>query len=143
MSTENKRIATLWFEEVWNQQRTESIEKMLAKDALAHGLGDPDTPIRGTEGFAVFHKAFLNAFPDLNVTVEDIVAEDEKVALRWRITGTLKGDGLGVRPNNRTMAVGGMSIVYIRDAKIIEAWNTFDVLGMHQQLGTLSQITRI
>jgi steroid delta-isomerase-like uncharacterized protein len=140
MSSENKLLAKRWFEEVWNRRQTESIEEMLAEDAVAHGLGEAESPLRGTEGFTAFHKAFLNAFPDLKVTTEDFIAEDHKVAIRWRITGTLQGDGLGIQPSQRSMAVTGMSIVYVRGGKIVEAWNNFDVLGMHQQLGTLSQL---
>jgi steroid delta-isomerase-like uncharacterized protein len=101
MSSENKLLAKRWFEKVWNRRQTESIKEMLAEDAVAHGLSEADSPLRGTEGFAGFHKAFLNAFPDLKVTTEDFIAEDHKVAIRWRVSGTLQGDGLGIQPNQK------------------------------------------
>jgi predicted ester cyclase len=63
-----------------------------------------------------------------------------KVAIRWRATGTQRGDGLGVKPTGRSMAITGMSIVRVRDGLIVEGWNNFDVLGMHRQVGTLSQL---
>ena len=140
MSEENKALARRWFEEVWNQRRHESIAKMFAADGLAHGLASDGGPMRGPEGFAAFHKAFVSAFPDLQLSVEDMISEGDKVAIRFRASGTLKGDGLGVKPTGRSMTVTGISIVRVRNGYIIEAWNNFDVLGMHQQTGTLAQL---
>lgn len=140
MTTENKALAQRWFEEVWNRQQCESISKMFAADGLAHGLGADGGPLRGPQAFEGFHEAFLNAFPDLRVLLEDVIAEDDKVAIRWTLTGTLKGEGLGVRATGRPMKITGMSILRARNGVIVEAWNNFDVLGMHQQLGTLAQL---
>jgi len=140
MSTANKSLATRWFEEVWNQRKPKAIEEMLSPDAVVHGLGPDESAMRGPEGFAAFHRAFLDAFFDLKISVEDVIAENDKVAIRWRATGTLKGDGLGLKPTDRPMSVTGMSIVRVRDGMIVEGWNNFDVLGMHQQLGTLTQL---
>jgi steroid delta-isomerase-like uncharacterized protein len=138
MSTENKALVRRWFEEVWNQKRKESIKEMFAADGIAHGLaGDV---VRGPEGFAAFHEAFVGGFPDLRVAVEDVVAEGDRVAIRWRVAGTLKGPGLGVAPTNRPMSVTGMSFVRIRGGQIVEGWNNFDVFGMHEQAGSLAEI---
>jgi len=140
MSTENKTLMQRWFEEVWNQRRKESIHELFAADGIAHGLGADDSAIRGPEAFASFQEAFVGGFPDLRVSVEDVLAEGDRVAIRWRAAGTLTGAGLGVAPTSRPMSVSGMSFVRIRDGQIIEAWNNFDVLGMHQQAGTLAEL---
>src|SRR4051812_31699563 len=137
MSNENKQLVRRWVEGVWNQQKSESVEAMYAADGLAYGLGADGGPLRGAAGFEEFHQAFLNAFPNLNVSVEDVIAEGDKVAIRWRATDTLRGDGLGVKATGNSMAVTGMSFVRVVNGKIAEGWNNFDVLGMHQQVGTL------
>jgi steroid delta-isomerase-like uncharacterized protein len=142
MSTENKLLATRWFDEVWNQGRTESIARMMSPECNAHGLGAGGSTVQGPEAFAAFQQAFLKAFPNLKITVEDVIAEDDKVAIRWRAAGTLKGEGFGVEPNGRSMEITGMSMVRIRESRIVDAWNNFDVLGIHQQLGTLPQLVK-
>src|SRR5437016_5725776 len=130
MTAENKQLARRWFEEVWNQQKRESIAKMFSADGLAHGLAAEGGPLRGPQAFEAFHQAFLNAFPDLRVAIEDLIAEDDKVAIRWNVTGTLRGTGLGVTPTGQSMKVTGMSILRVSKGAIVEAWNNFDVLGM-------------
>jgi steroid delta-isomerase-like uncharacterized protein len=140
MSSANKLLVRRWFEEVWNQGRTESIAKMFAADGVAHGLAPDGGALKGPEAFAGFQQAFLKAFPDLKLTVEDLIEEGDKVAVRWSTAGTLQGDGLGVIPTGRSMKVTGMTIVRLRDGMLVEGWNNFDVLGMHQQVGTLAQL---
>ena len=140
MSVENKALMRRWFEEVWNQRRKEAIWEMFAAEGIAHGLGGDNSSIRGPEGFAAFHASFVAGFPDLKVAVEDVLAEGDRVAVRWRASGSLTGPGLGLAPTNRAMSVTGMSFVRIQGGLIVEAWNNFDVLGMHQQVGTLAAI---
>jgi steroid delta-isomerase-like uncharacterized protein len=139
-TTENKRLAKRWFEEVWNQHRSGAISKMLAPDGTAHGLGPGGQVLRGPEAFAEFQRSFVNAFPDLKVALEEVIAEGNLVAIRWRATGTHRGDGIGVKATSRPMAMSGMSFVRVRKGRITDGWNTIDMLGMHQQLGTLSQL---
>lgn len=133
----NKQIARRWVEEVWNQRHSAAIERLLAKDAITHGLGMDGNDLVGPEGFLPFHRAFVTSFADLQLTIEDLLEEDDRVAVRWRATGTLTGDGLGLAPTGRRMTVTGMSVIRVENGQIVEAWNNFDVLGMHQQLGTL------
>jgi steroid delta-isomerase-like uncharacterized protein len=140
MSADNKQLSRRWFEEVWNQRRGEAIVKMMASDAVSHGLGADGGSMQGPDAFVRFHQSFTEAFPDLKVHIEDLIAEDDKVVTRWRATGTLKGHGLGVRPTGRTMEITGISIVRVVNGQFVEGWNNFDVLGMHQQLGTLVEL---
>jgi steroid delta-isomerase-like uncharacterized protein len=139
MST-HKELARRWFEEVWNRRDEIAIARMFAPDGIAHGLSPDGQDLVGPAGLVNFHRAYLDAFRDLRIELDDLIEEDNKVAIRWHATGTHTGHGLGVAPNGKTMNVVGMSIVRMRDGLIVEAWNTFDVLGMHQQLGTLAQL---
>ena|SRR5437660_11936374 len=140
MSADNKQLSRRWFEEVWNQRRGESIVKMMTADAVAHGLSADGAPMHGPEAFVRFHQTFTDAFPDLKVYIEDLIAEDDKVVTRWRATGTLKGHGLGVRPTGRAMEITGITIVRVVNGQFVEGWNNFDVLAMHHQLGTLAEL---
>src|SRR5262249_18321993 len=82
-------------------------------------------------------------FADLHIRIDDLIEEGDRVAVRWHCTGTLTGSGLGVAPTGKPMQITGMSILRVHDEQIVEAWNNFDVLGMHQQLGTLGAIAAL
>ena len=69
-----------WFEEVWNNKREDAIDEMFAEDGVGYGLGPEN--INGPENFKVFHRAFVSAYPNLKVTVEDTVVEGDKIATR-------------------------------------------------------------
>jgi steroid delta-isomerase-like uncharacterized protein len=134
----NKHLFRRWFEEIWNRRDASAISRMFAKNGVAHGLGMNGEDLIGPEGYLPFHKAFLGGFADLHVTVEDLIEEDDRVAGRWRARGTFTGDGMGFTPTGRPMVITGMTIIRVENGQVVEAWNNFDVLGMHQQLGTLS-----
>lgn len=132
----NKALVRRWFEEVWNKGRAEAIDEMFAADGIAHGLSDDaENPLRGPTDFKPFHERFRGAFPDIEVVVEDMIAEDDKVAARCSVRGKHTGDHLGVAASNAPVDFTGVSIVRIKDGKIIEAWNNFDFMRMNQQIG--------
>ena len=138
MSEENKALFRRWFEEVWNQGRAEAIDEMFAEDGVAHGLADASgAELRGPAHFREFHRSFRTAFPDIRVTVEDVIAEGDKVAGRCSARATHRADSLGFAATDRPVAFEGMSIVRIHDGQIVEAWNNFDFLSMYQQLGAV------
>ena len=138
MSDEHKALARRWFQEVWNQGRTAAIDELLADQAVVHGLG-PE-PLRGAAGFKPFHSAYRNAFPDVTIIVDDMVAEGDKVVVRWSGAGTHLGDGPGpgLAATGRPVQFHGMTIVRIEHGKLVEGWNVFDQLGMLQQLGVVN-----
>src|SRR4051794_37776672 len=93
---ENEALARRWFEEVWNQRRTDTVREMLTDDSVCHSEGGP---LRGAEAFLEnAHRPFLAAFPDLQVQVEDTVSQGDVVVVRWTATATHAGDGLGLAP---------------------------------------------
>jgi steroid delta-isomerase-like uncharacterized protein len=130
-----KALIRRWFEEVWNQGREEAIDEMFAEDGIAHGLADETSaPLRGASGFKPFFRNFRGAFPDIEVIVEDAIAEGDQVAARCRVRATHAGDHLGFAATQRPMEITGITFARVRDGKIVEAWNNFDFMGMFQQL---------
>lgn len=135
---DNKALMRRWFEEVWNKGREDAIDEMFAPDGVAHGLADEtDAALRGPDGFKPFFRKFRDSFPDIEVIVEDAIAEDDKVAVRCILRGKHSGDALGFAATARPIEVTGIAITRIEDGKIVEAWNNFDFLTMFKQLGTI------
>jgi steroid delta-isomerase-like uncharacterized protein len=134
----NKALLRRWFEEVWTRGRAEAIDEMFAADGIAHGLSDEaGNPLRGPAGFKPFHEIFRGAFPDIEVVVEDVIAEGDKVAARCSVRAKHSGDHLGVAASNAPVDFSGMTIARVRDGKIIEAWNNFDFMRMNKQIGAI------
>jgi steroid delta-isomerase-like uncharacterized protein len=133
---ENKALVRRWFEEVWNKGRAEAIDEMFAAHGIAHGLSEQaENPLQGPGGFKPFHETFRGAFPDVEVVVEDVIAEGDKVAARCSVRGKHAGDHLGVAATNTAVEFTGMTIARIEDGKIVEAWNNFDFMTMNRQIG--------
>ena len=138
MSEQNKALVRRWFEEVWNKGRSEAIDEMFAADGIAHGLSDDaEVPMQGPADFKPFHAAFRGAFPDVDIIVEDLIAEGDKVAARCSVRGKHTGDHLGVAASNAPVEFSGIAIVRINNGKIVEAWNNFDFLKMNKQIGVI------
>jgi steroid delta-isomerase-like uncharacterized protein len=135
MSIENKTLVQRWFSEVWNEGRADAIDELLADDAVIHGLG---ANLQGPAEFKRFHSAYRNAYPDVTIDVDDLVAEGDMVAVRWSAIGTHRGDGLGFPATGRRAQFTGMVFVRIKEGRLVEGWNNFDQLGMLQQLGIVS-----
>ena len=138
MSLQPDTVMRAWFEEVWNQGREDTIQRLFTADGLAHGL--PGGPLRGPDAFRQHFQKFRGAFPDIRVDVERTVTEGEFVAIHCRVTGTHQGDTLGIAPTGRRIDFEGVTIAKVVDGQVREGWNCFDFLTMYQQLGVLPQI---
>jgi steroid delta-isomerase-like uncharacterized protein len=135
---DNASLIRRWFEEVWNKGREEAIDELFGEEGVAHGLADvADGKLRGPAGFKPFFRNFREAFPEMEVVVEDTVSEGDKVAARCVVRGRHGGDTLGFAATDRSVDFTGIAIVRIDDGKIVEAWNNFDFMTMFQQLGAL------
>ena len=132
-------VARRWFEEVWNQGRAELIPELLAADAPIHDVGAPGDVRRGPEGFRPTYEKLRGAFPDIQFTIEEIIGERDIVALRWTARMTHRGPHLGIAPTDTQVSVSGMGFARVRDGKVVEAWNNWDMMGLLQQLGQISQ----
>ena len=139
MSEENKQLIRRWFDEVWNNGRAEVIEELFDENGVAHGLGDdPANPIKGPSGFRPFYETFRQAFPNMVVDVEDVVAEGDKVVARCSVRAKHEGEFMGRAATQAPVEFTGITIVRIDNGKIVEAWNNFDFMTMYKQVGHLS-----
>jgi steroid delta-isomerase-like uncharacterized protein len=139
VSEENKQLIRRWFEEVWNKGRAEAIEEMFDENGIAHGLSDdPSSPMTGPGGYRPFYTTFREAFPNIMVVIEDMIAEDDKVAARCSVRAKHEGEFMGRGATQAPVEFTGMTIVRIHNGKIVEAWNNFDFMTMYKQVGHLS-----
>ena len=138
MSDEKTALIRRWFEEVWNKGREEAIDELFAAEGIAHGLADEaGNDLRGPEDYKPFFRRFRSAFPDIEVVVEDTVAEGDKVAARCLVRGKHQSDSLGFAATGQATEFSGITIVRIEKGKIVEAWNNFDFMTMYKQIGAL------
>ena len=139
MAEEYQTFMHRWFEEVWNKQCEAAIDEMCTEDVVANGLTDAEgKTIRGVEAYKTLFRAFVSAYPNIKITVEDTISEGDKMVARCRVNGTHEGEGLGIAPTNQPLEFTGITIVRLEDGKIAEAWNEFDFMKMYRQLGVLS-----
>lgn len=128
-----------WFDEVWNEGNTDTIDEMLHPEMVAHGLSDTrGQEIPGVDAFKVFHQNLRSAVPDLNVTVEQTVAEGEFMVARCRVRGTHTGEGLGFPASGRPVDFSGMTMMRIVDNRVVENWDCYDFLTLMQQVGMVN-----
>jgi steroid delta-isomerase-like uncharacterized protein len=136
MSTEElKAIVRRDVEEFWNARNLAKVDEFFAPTYANH---EPNAPqVRDLAAFKQYAAALFAAFPDLHVTIEDMVAEGDQVAKRYSITGTHRGEWLGLPPTGKPATITGITIYRIADGKIVECWWSYDALGMLQQLGVI------
>jgi len=130
----NKAIVLRSYEEVWHQGKLEVIDEIFAVDFISH---EPVGEIHGVEGLKQYAPMVLTAFPDIQITTEDQIAEGDKVVIRWTITGTHKGEFMGISPTGVQVTWTGITIYRIAGGKIVELWANSDDLGVLQQLGVI------
>ncbi len=136
MSTDNKAIVRRLYEEVWNKRRLELVDEIISP---SHALHDPNVSgsAVGPEAYKRQVTRFITAFPDLRLTIEDMVGENEKLAVAWTISGTHKGEFMGIPATNKKVSVDGITINHIVNAKIMDSYISWDAWGAMQQLGVV------
>ena len=107
---------------------------MATIDVVAHTT---TVDLKGWEGWKQYANMFLTAFPDLELTTEDLIAEGDKVVVRWSAHGTHRGPLRNLKPTGKHMKVTGVAIYRFVDNKVAEGWALNDTLGMMQQLGAI------
>lgn len=131
----NKNVVQKTFEVVWNQHNPAAIDELYAADYAAHNDLPGVTPDR--KGFKNWVNMTTKAFPDIEFTIKDQVAEGDEVVTRWEAHGTQKGEFMGIPPSGKEVTVTGLSINRVQNNKIKEAWLEWDSLSMMQQLGAI------
>jgi steroid delta-isomerase-like uncharacterized protein len=107
---------------------------LLRPDMVVHGM--PGVP-PGRAGFLALSQQFLTAFPDVQTTVEDVVAEGDKVVVRWTAQGTHQGAFFGVPGSGLRVTAQAIEIWRVADGQLAELWTQVDLLGMLQQVGAI------
>jgi steroid delta-isomerase-like uncharacterized protein len=134
-TTDNEANIRTLIEEVWNKGNLAAAEDLVAADAVDHDPARaPDLP-QGREGLKKAVSMYRSAFSDLRLSIDDLLAHEDKVVWRWHSEGTHTGEFFGLLPTNRHGGVTGISIARLEDGKVVESWSEWDNLGLLQQLG--------
>ena len=136
MSEENKAIVRQQEEELFTQGNLDAADEVYAPDYVGHDPSNSEE-VRGLEAAKRAASDYRQAFPDLRVTVEDLIAEEYMVAARLRVRGTHLGDLNGIAPTGRRVDFTGIVISRVEGGRIAEDWANFDDLGMMRQLGVI------
>jgi steroid delta-isomerase-like uncharacterized protein len=137
MSEENK-VLTRRSWEIVSEGNLDTLEDALAEvyaDNVV--LHEPDEDVRGIEGLKQFVSMIRSAIPDLRITLEEDIAEGDKVVSRWRAQGTHQGELMGIAPTSNQVMITGITIHRIEEGKIAEEWENWDALGLMQQIGAV------
>ncbi len=131
---ENKALSRRFYAEVVNQGNLDLIDELVAEDFVEHEQM-PGLPTMGPEAVKAAFTMFLAAFPDLHIAADDMIAEGDKVVVRITMSGTHKGEFMGIAPTNKGFKVQVIDVVAFRDGKATDHWGLTDQVAMMEQLG--------
>jgi steroid delta-isomerase-like uncharacterized protein len=134
----NKIVVRRALEELWNNGNLSIVDELYDAGFVRQ---DPATPgfESGLESVKRLATLYRTAFPDLRVTIEDMIVEGDKVVTRWISTGTHQGELQGIAPTGRAITVSGISITCLSGGKIVEEQSNWDNFGMMRQLGVIDE----
>ena len=138
MPEENKALIRRLVEEGWNKRNLALVDELYA-DCVYHSPATGE--IKG-EALKQFLASMLAAFPDIRFTIEDQVAEGDKLVGRWSCTGTHQGESMGLAPTGKQFTTSGLFISRIVDGKVVEEREEWDALGFLQQLGVVPPVAK-
>jgi predicted ester cyclase len=132
-----EQLMRRWFDEVWNQGRSDTIDQMFPETSVMWGVGRPDDSSKGPAVFKEFHRKMRSACPNVKIVLDHVVHQDDTAFARWTAIMTVTGEGLGVSPNGQRIEIRGMSACRAENGVITEGWNVWDQMGLARQLGLL------
>jgi predicted ester cyclase len=135
---ENKALARRWFEDLFNAGNLEVADEIIAPEHVNHDPTIPGIP-SGPEGQKQIVNVYRGAFTNAHITVEEQLAEGDRVVTRWSGSGTHQGELMGVAPTGNQVTITGLTINRISDGKIVESWSNYDALGMMRQIGAIPE----
>ena len=130
---ENKTLLRRYIEEVWDKQNPDALDEFLAPHYKRHR--SPMSASLTREGQKQLLTQFRTAFPDIQVTIEEIIAEDDRIAFRSTMRGTHRAEFMGIAPTGKKIEVSLLDIIHIQDSRIIEQWGGPDMFCLVRQLG--------
>ena len=133
MSEQNKALAKRFYEEIFNKKNLNAIDELCAPNFVDHSAMPGQAP--GVKGLKDSFSMFMKAFPDMRVTLDEMIAERDVVAARFSGEGTHKGELFGTAPTGKKIKFNGIDMIRIRDGKAVEAWHQGDDMIGLMQLG--------
>ncbi len=133
MSKELNKESQKKFGDAINSGNLEQLRDLVAPNVKDHDPAPNQGP--GPQGYIDFFTMMRNAFPDMQTEVEHMVVDDENVAFAYTLTGTHKGDFMGISGSGKSVKVRGMQISRFKDGKLVERWGSTDELGILKQIG--------
>ena len=134
MSETHKAAMRRFFEDVYNKGDPEALNELAAPGFVSHDRGNPS---HDREGVRQIVAAIRTAFPDVQFTADDVIAEGDRVAARFTMRGTHRGDFMGVPATGKEVIVTGIDIVRFNDGKAVEHWHEWSGMELLQQLGVM------
>lgn len=135
MSTEDNKALVHRAFEVLNKKNLSVLDELIDPNFVYHFAAYP--PVQGIKGLQQVFSTYLTAFPDLQMTIEDLIGEGDKVAARVTGRGTQRGELMGIPPTGKQVTVTALHIFRIANGKLVEQWQNSDDLGLMQQLGVV------
>jgi steroid delta-isomerase-like uncharacterized protein len=129
----NKRLVSRFYKEVYGDWDLALVDEMVSPGFISH---DWPEGTAGPRGFHEFYSAIRAALPDARYEVDDLVAEDDKVVVRWRLLGTHEGDFRGIAPSGRAITLAGIAIYRVAEGKLMERWVVTDLHGVLEEIGS-------
>jgi steroid delta-isomerase-like uncharacterized protein len=137
MATEqDKALVRRFVEEIFNQGNMRLADEIVAPDFVEHEQLPPGIP-NGREGVKAMTSMMRSAFPDFKATIEDILADGDKVVIRMTWSGSHKGEFMGIPATGKRVSIGVIDIIRVSNGKFVEHWGQMDAMGMMQQLGAI------
>lgn len=134
MTSEEKTLVRRFYEEIISKARFDKLGEILNPEITWHDPLLPGGEVQGVENFRNVLAMFRSAFPDLSIIVEDQIQENDKVVTRFALSGTHKGDLMGIPATGKKFKVSGISIILFEHGKAVEEWIEEDGLGLMRQL---------
>jgi steroid delta-isomerase-like uncharacterized protein len=140
--TANKELVRRFYKEVYVDWNMALVNEVVSPQFTSHDW--PKSSPRGPEGFREFYSAIRSALPDARYEVDDLIAEGDKVVVRWRLLGTHKGDFRGIAATGREIALKGIAIYRVENGKLMERWVVSDLHGLLEEIrgSSTSQVGR-
>jgi steroid delta-isomerase-like uncharacterized protein len=135
LSRENKALIRRVLDELYNQRNLALIDAVATENVIEH---TPSIDLNGRDSWKQYATMFLTAFPDITLSIDDLIAEDDTVVARWTVQATHKGLLRNIPPTGKKITFSGIAIYRFSDKKIDEGWALNDALGLMQQLGVIS-----
>jgi steroid delta-isomerase-like uncharacterized protein len=136
MSADPKTIVRRLYEEVWNKRKLHLMGELVSPSHALHGSNFSGSSI-GPEAYKRQVAVFVAGFPDLRFTIEDMITEENKVVVCWTLSGTHKGEYMGIPATNKKVSIEGITIHHLANGRIMDSYAMRDIWGMMQQLGAV------